>query len=235
MAQLTALREQKSHQLMPCDQWPLFDISASRLPDGTVRLHVSFDLLIMDAWSITLFWRELEERYYHADYQPESVAITFRDYVLAEQRLEQSAAYQRARDYWLKRVDTFPSAPSLPQRIAPQSLEHRRFIRRETTIPNAVWRKLKDAAARQGLTPSTILLTAYTEILANWSETPHFCLNLPAFNRLEVHPQVDQVMGDFTSVLLFEADLRQEETFTQRAKKRKNASGTIFLPCSTAA
>lgn len=219
VAQLTALREQKSHQLMPCDQWPLFDISASRLPDGTVRLHVSFDLLIMDAWSITLFWRELEERYYHADYQPESVAITFRDYVLAEQRLEQSAAYQRARDYWLKRVDTFPSAPSLPQRIAPQSLEHRRFIRRETTIPNAVWRKLKDAAARQGLTPSTILLTAYTEILANWSETPHFCLNLPAFNRLEVHPQVDQVMGDFTSVLLFEADLRQEETFTQRAKK----------------
>ncbi|HBR0883715.1 TPA: amino acid adenylation domain-containing protein [Klebsiella pneumoniae] len=215
---LADLRERKSHQMMPCEQWPLFDISASRLPDGTVRLHVSFDLLIMDAWSITLFWRELEERYYHTDYQPETVDITFRDYVLAEQRLEHSTAYQRARDYWLQRVDTFPSAPSLPQRIAPQNLEHRRFVRRETTIPNAVWRKLKDTAARQGLTPSTILLTAYTEILANWSETPHFCLNLPAFNRLEVHPQVDKVMGDFTSVLLFEADLREDETFLQRAR-----------------
>ncbi|EMX5239141.1 non-ribosomal peptide synthetase, partial [Klebsiella pneumoniae] len=55
-------------------------------------------------------------------------------------------------------------------------------------------------------------------ILANWSETPHFCLNLPAFNRLEVHPQVDKVMGDFTSVLLFEADLREDETFLQRAR-----------------
>ena len=47
-SQLGALRERMSHQVLPADQWPLFEIRATRLDDRITRLHFSFDLLVGD-------------------------------------------------------------------------------------------------------------------------------------------------------------------------------------------
>jgi amino acid adenylation domain-containing protein len=215
---LSAWREGKSHQVMDYRQWPLFDLSISHMPDSTSRLHISFDLLILDAWSITLFWSELEACYQDASYQPERCDVEFRDYVLAEQRLEASGAFATAKAYWQSRIAGFPSAPALPLIADPDTLEQHRFVRRETRLPADVWHQIKKSASCHGVTASTLLLTAYSEVLAVWAESPHFCLNLPAFNRLEVDPGIYNVMGDFTSVLLFEADLREESTFIDRAR-----------------
>ena len=51
-AQLEAIRERMSHQVLPSDQWPLFDFRATCLDGGRVRLHISYDLLVFDAWSL---------------------------------------------------------------------------------------------------------------------------------------------------------------------------------------
>ena len=37
------LRRRMSHQVLPTDRWPLFEIRASLLSGGRVRLHMSFD------------------------------------------------------------------------------------------------------------------------------------------------------------------------------------------------
>src|SRR5262249_40150791 len=58
-AQLAALREQMAQQVLPADHWPLFDIRATRLDRQRIRLHVSIDMLIADAWSLRLLMREL--------------------------------------------------------------------------------------------------------------------------------------------------------------------------------
>ncbi len=55
---LLEVRGRMSHQVLPADRWPLFEIAVSRL-DDRVRLHVSLDLLIGDAWSFGILGREL--------------------------------------------------------------------------------------------------------------------------------------------------------------------------------
>lgn len=52
------------------------------------------------------------------------------------------------------------------------------------------------------LTPSTALCTAYMMSLSKYSENPDVTLNLTMFNRQPIHPDVQQVLGDFTNIAL---------------------------------
>src|SRR5205807_1568985 len=61
--ELQAVRRRMSHQVLPADRWPLFEVRASRLPGGGTRFHVSFDFLIGDAWSCQILLRELSALY----------------------------------------------------------------------------------------------------------------------------------------------------------------------------
>jgi amino acid adenylation domain-containing protein len=58
---------------------------------------------------------------------------------------------------------------------------------------------------------------AFAEALACWSGSRHFTLNMMISNRLPLHPQVDQLVGNFAALVFLEIDLRGEGTFAQRA------------------
>src|SRR5436305_1996512 len=81
------------------------------------------------------------------------------------------------------------------------------------------WQRLKARGAQAGLTPSGILLAAFAEVLAVWSKTPRFCINLTLFNRLPLHKQVNEIVGDFTSLLLLQVDYSLPDLFEQRARR----------------
>jgi pyochelin synthetase len=60
-------------------------------------------------------------------------------------------------------------------------------------------------------------MAAYAEALAAWSADPRFTLNITLFNRPPVHPQVNQVVGDFTTLVLLEAGAAPDQPFEDRA------------------
>ena len=82
-----------------------------------------------------------------------------------------------------------------------------------------LWEKLKQRAIQNNITPSGLLLAAFAEILTFWSNSPQFTLNLTLFNRLLLHPQVNQLVGDFTSSTLLAIDNSGKDIFTTRAKR----------------
>ena len=207
-----------SHQVLAADQWPLFDIRATRLSAANSRLHVSLDLLILDAWSIFLFFSEWHRFYDDATYNPAPLRLSFRDYALAEQEWKSSRSYMNSYAYWMRRVDDLPAAPELPLRPLLDGRSKPEFSRREARIPKAVWVQLKNRARERGVTPSTLLLAAYSEVLARWSRTPHFSVNVTIANRMPFHPDVNHLIGDFTTPMLQEIDRRESSlTFAEFA------------------
>src|SRR5262249_45593760 len=94
-----------------------------------------------------------------------------------------------------------------------------RFVHREARLDQAHWKRLKARGAKAGLTPSGILLSAFAEILAVWSKSPRFSINLSLFNRLPLHPQVNSIVGDFTSLIVLAVDNSESETFEDRARR----------------
>ncbi|HXM59150.1 MAG TPA: amino acid adenylation domain-containing protein, partial [Candidatus Dormibacteraeota bacterium] len=217
---LCELRERLSHEVRPTDRWPLFDVRASLLDGGRVRLHVSLDLLIADVWSCRLLLDEWAAEYA----EPGSAgaarpALGFRDYVLAERGVETTERYRRARAYWLERLDALPPAPDLPLRKAPESVRRPRFRRRSVALDAATWARLRERAAVIGVTPTTVVLAAFARALAAWSRSPRFTLNLTLFNRHPLHRDVDRVVGDFTSVNLLEVDLTEPDGLAAVAER----------------
>jgi amino acid adenylation domain-containing protein len=217
-ARLEAIRAEMSHQVLPSDRAPLFEIRASRLDEQRTRLHLSFDVLTSDARSFNILFEELRQIYEDAGVSFRSLELSFRDYVLATATLPNSELWRRARDYWLNRLATLPPAPELPLAKNPSSVRDVRFVRRSGRLEAECWRRLKARAGQAGLTPSGLLLAAYAEVLSVWSKNSRFTINLTLFNRLPLHPQVNEVIGDFTSVMMLEVDSAAQPTFQTRAR-----------------
>lgn len=215
-------RDALSHQVLKADQWPLFEVRATRLPSQRLRLHVSLDLLILDAWSIFLFFKEWHQLYLRPDQPRAPFEISFREYVLADLELQKSSAAQQAHEYWLERIEHLPAAPALPLRSDLSARQSPRFSRREARLPRERWQKLRANASTKGLTASGLLLSCYSEVLARWSSTPHFTLNVTVSHRQNMHREVNDLLGDFTSLVMEEVDWRDaNSTFLERATRQQ--------------
>ncbi|MEV6596474.1 amino acid adenylation domain-containing protein [Actinoplanes sp. NPDC051346] len=215
---LAEQREQLSHEVMQPDVWPLFQVRVTRISDAVSRVHVSFDLLIFDARSARVFTQELAGFYRDPDLRLPPLELSFRDYVLAERAEQQaSPAHAAAVDYWHDRIDELPPAPELPYLRGLTTVADPRFVRHAGSLEPDKWRRLRQTAARYGITPSALLLAVYAEVLATWSTGRRFTINLTLFNRPPLHAQLNDILGDFTSGLLLAVD-GASDTFADRAR-----------------
>ncbi|MFA1029137.1 bactin non-ribosomal peptide synthetase [Pseudomonas syringae pv. helianthi] len=194
-----ALRERLSHQVLDAGQWPLFD--AQIVEDGSShsRIFISLDNLLLDGMSMQILLAELEALYLHPEQVLAPVDIGFRDYQRLRASLPPSPGAQA---YWQRRLDDLPPAPRLPLRCAPGDVGTPHFVRLAERLPAACWERLKDQAHRHQLTPSGLLLSAFSAVLSAWSSQRELSLNLTLFDRQPLHPHIDRVLGDFTSLLL---------------------------------
>lgn len=218
-AQLEAIRDRLSHQVLPLDRWPLFEICASQLSDRRTRLHLSIDALCIDGWSFQILFRDVLRFYREPNAELPPLQLSFRDCVLAATALENSPLFQQSLDYWRDRLKTLPPAPELPLAQHPNALTQPRFKRWSDRLDLPTWQRLKTRTARANLTPTGLLLAAYAEVLSLWSKTPRFTLNVPRFNRLPLHPQIEEIIGEFASFTLLAVDHSQRESFEVRAKR----------------
>ncbi|MGD1897769.1 MAG: amino acid adenylation domain-containing protein [Phormidesmis sp.] len=212
-----AFRNRLAHQVFTPEQWPLFNIEAALLPGDKVRFFVSFDVLIGDAWSFQLLGKEMAQLI-KGEALP-SISLSFRDYVVAQQAFQETSAYDEALSYWQSRISTLPSAPALPLTTAPSQIKVPRFERWSGRLEAADWKRLKHLANEASLTPSGVVLAAFSEVLTAWSQSPRFTLNLTLFDRLPLHPEVNRIVGDFTASTLLAIDNSAHESFTERARR----------------
>ncbi|MEY2843144.1 MAG: hypothetical protein RI920_1181, partial [Pseudomonadota bacterium] len=110
-----------------------------------------------------------------------------------------------------------PGAPELPL-LTPTGPQAHRYQRRSLQLDAARWATLRRLARGLGVTPAMLLLRAYGEVLGLFAREPRFTLMLTLFNRPALHPQVDQVVGDFTAVLPLAMDLREGD-FAQAVRR----------------
>ncbi|WP_340620554.1 non-ribosomal peptide synthetase/type I polyketide synthase [Xenorhabdus siamensis] len=215
---LAQRRHTLSYQVPPAEQWPLFEVSVSLLPNGRCRLHMNLDLLQFDVQSFRIMMDDLQ-RAYHQQQPLAPQTFTFRDYVMAEQAQRESKEWRASWAYWQEQLFSLPPAPrlplnpQLPQRSQPQ------FTTYEGWLAQSDWQVLKQSWKKWGVTPSAGLLTLFAHTLEWYSRHPLFTLNLTFFNRQPFHPEVQELIGDFTSVILMDFDLRK--TASLRASMEK--------------
>ncbi|MEM7350266.1 MAG: amino acid adenylation domain-containing protein, partial [Acidobacteriota bacterium] len=215
---LAERREEMSHQMLATDRFPLFDLRATLLAEGRLRLHMSVDGLLYDAWSSRILEFELPLLYLEPDIELRTLGLSFRDYVQTMEKMQDTPIYQSSLDYWQERVKTLPPAPQLPESRHGAG-EDTGFSRWRERLEPEIWGKVKEYGTRRGVTPSAVVLTAFSEILATWSKSSDFTINMTLFNRQPIHPYVDRIVGDFTSLTMHEINDALSGSFEDRARR----------------
>ncbi|MGW0160495.1 non-ribosomal peptide synthetase [Mycobacterium sp. NPDC003323] len=210
--QLERIRDAKSHQLLDNE---VLQISLSLLADGRTRLHVDMDMQAADAVSYRNFMADLAAFYRGADLPP--LGYTYREY---RNRLTSSTPPPSATDrqWWAERVPELPEPPALPLVPRDQQANPLRNIRLWHIFDVETRDALYAAAHRRGITPAMAVAAAYSNALARWSTDSRFLLNLPMFGREPYHPDVDKLVGCFTSSLMLDIDLTETATPAARAR-----------------
>lgn len=216
-AALLRLRRDVSHRLLPLDHWPLFEVQAARLDGERIRLFICFDMLIADAASMVMVSRDWERFYTDAAWSPPPLELSYRDFARHERAQQQHPAWQRDNAYWKRRLNDLPGPPALPLAMAPAALKQPRFHRHEARLEPARWARLKAEARQRGATASVLLMTAFGDVLRAWSGQAEFTLNLTMFTRDAAHPELPQLVGDFTSTNLLA--MRTGESFADRLRQ----------------
>ena len=214
---LEEIRAQISHEMLSEEEWPLFKIRATLIDKQTTRLHLSFYALISDAWSLMLLKQQWQQLYTNSALVLPKIEISFRDYVISCLSLKEKPEYQLSKEYWTDRE--LPAAPELPLSFNLSSVVRPIVKRYRAKLKTQEWEQIKQKAMAAQLTPSIVLLTAFTDILNFWSKNSDFTVNLTTFNRPPLHPDLLKVVGDFASVTLLEVSNRENNTFIARAQK----------------
>jgi pyochelin synthetase len=219
-AELLAMREQMTSRVFRTDQWPCLDVRAVSLDGDRMRIFVCVDLIMADSGSTHILARDLARFYIDPDADAEPFELSYRDYVVAKTALKGTETHRRAVEYWQSIIETLPPAPELPLARSPESVARPRFTRiKELALDQAAWRRLKERTVKAGLSPATVLLTVFADVLAVFSKSKKFTINAPFPNRLPLHPQVKELVGNFTCVNFIRVDATKEDTFIVRARQ----------------
>ena len=147
--------------------------------------------------------------------------IEFKTSELDIERLEKAINIVITRAYWLNRIKDLPESPTLPKdgRAADKGKDPREFYRFQRRIDKTIWERIKRTSGEYGVTVSAVLIGLYAEVIARWSENKHFIINLPVQNRNSMISDIDNIVGDFTTVNLLEVNLTRSISFVERVKE----------------
>ena len=206
------LRDKMSHRIFDTAAWPLFEIKALELEDNKKLLLLDFDMLIADAASLQIILNDWIDFYNDDTLEVKKFDYTFKNYISDYKALKKSDLYKRDKKYWLDKLEEFPSAPVLPMLKQADELEDVHFNRVEFELSNKEWKSIKEVAKENSLTASSLICAIYCEVLAQYSNKNRFALNLATFNRYPFNKDVEHLVGDFTSVVLLDVDLKQGDS-----------------------
>ena len=215
---LTQVRKEMSRQVLNAEKWPLFDLKITIMDKKKSRLHINFDNLILDGWSMFALLDEMAKRYRANEYREKELEISFRDYVISLNEMRKTEKYERDKAYWLERLNNFSYAPKLPLVKKESELVDNIFCRRTVHLEKNEWEKIKNLSKDNGITPTVFFLTVFSDCLRRWSYNKNFALNLTQFERTFQHPEINELVGDFTNLTLLEIRYINGTSFIERAK-----------------
>ena len=194
------LRYNNQTRLRDLENWPLFDVKNICIDTCENFLLVDIEMIIVDGMSLQLILKDFWDIYSNSKFDVQEI-----DYLKCAKSVRETRdkrKYEIDKEYWMQRLPLIPNAPKLPEcKIWDESNICSRLQRK---IEKEEWAALEKMAKDSGVTVSIVLLYAYLLTLARWSEEPQFTINVTLSSRPYTVRDIEKVVGDFTTNILFD-------------------------------
>ncbi|SHO52331.1 non-ribosomal peptide synthetase [Anaerocolumna xylanovorans] len=219
--ELLKIRGELSHRKMKTELGQVAGLAIALLSGENSKIYFDIDLLICDVQSFQIILRDLSTVYVNKEKPPVNPLWLFTKYINTLDTKD-SIEWMRAKKYWQNRLDTLPLRPELPLLKYPEDIRYPKYIRRSKFCEAEIWKRIKEIAAELAVTPAMILLTVYAEVLDYWSSNSEFLINIPLFDRNTQIDGIEDVVADFTNLLLLAVNCKEKHTFIDLLKSIKN-------------
>ncbi|WP_231890059.1 GNAT family N-acetyltransferase [Ralstonia solanacearum] len=172
--------------------WPHAELRVSPLDGQRSLVHLVVDLLVADLPSRDLLIRQLLNLYHGRP--PAPLSIGFGGYIAAQEPHKRSPAAQHAARYWQETFRLLPQGPL----VSGDKAATGRHLEYEHCLD--CWPALLASAGRAGISADALLISAYAWSIAEHGSRQPFTLVAPGWRRPAVHPEIDALVGDFTTL-----------------------------------
>ena len=133
-----AIKKELDHKIYDTNLWPLYTVKVSDMGEYAI-MHFSIDFLVADWLSIWTVLSEFEKLYFGKKKELPEVDVTFRDYLMAEQKMKQGVKAYRDKKYWLSRIQNMPLAPELPISLKAEKTTPRFIVSLGGATEGGIW------------------------------------------------------------------------------------------------
>ncbi|MFB7668626.1 amino acid adenylation domain-containing protein [Kitasatospora sp. NPDC056138] len=210
-ARVAEARQRLSHHRYPPGAWPAYRIEVTRTADGRAVVHFSVDAMLTDGHGLEVLLDDWWHWYRDPGWEPEPVPFSVRDCVLALARHRTTPAYRADAEYWTRRLAELPPGPRvLASAAATRPDGPDCFLRTPRTgrLDAKDWQALREGALDWGVSPTSLVLTVFTEVLGGADPDGPLTLVLTASDRLRLPAAADRLVGPFTSTVVFVTEAR---------------------------
>ncbi|MEE8059880.1 MAG: amino acid adenylation domain-containing protein, partial [Pseudomonadales bacterium] len=217
---LSNTRKSMMRSELPLDSWPWLELKVSVWNEnGTqkARMHYNHNNFFSDGMGLTTLLGEVDQFYQDPSLTLPPLTLGIRDAVKVIDQLANSEKGLADKRYWEDRLPSLPGPPELPVISTANRRIRSCLNRRECFLSAERWSRFKATASELGLTPSGAVFSVYAEILSAWSNQRHFVLSNMVTRRLDIHPDIMKIVGNFASLYPLEIDFREGKSFVERA------------------
>lgn len=216
-AYLLKKRERIFNTLFDVKKLPLVRFETTRCSEDKVILHFSHEGMIIDGWSHEVVIYDLDRFYCHPDEEYKAPEIRFLDYVNYLEKIKETKKYKEDREYWLNMIsENFPK-PSLPLKQDPSKVKEVNTRQVVRYINKEVWENVKQFAYKNKLTPFSVIFTAFGRSVLKYCNDDKFLINMPVSIRPNIHPEIDDLIGECSNFFLFNFDASGNRSLLENA------------------
>ncbi|HGM5491389.1 TPA: amino acid adenylation domain-containing protein [Serratia fonticola] len=208
-------RRMENQQLLRDKGYPC-EISLTLLPGQASRLHIDLDMIAADAISFRIVVEDLARFYQQPPpYCPPVMEVAWFRYLT--QRTSDPlllSARERDRAWWRQRLPDIPPAPHI-------ACTNRQCQTRRMTTPLTVQTShaLQHCARQHHLTLSSLFLALFSLTMVEGFKQPALRINVPTFFRDPEIAGGADIVGDFSDLLIFSADLHSDKTLLHHCQR----------------
>ncbi|AZE49483.1 Polyketide synthase [Pseudomonas chlororaphis] len=223
-------REQVQQALQTAHRQP-FDLQRGALSRLRLFICGEHDTLVLwtvhhlvsDAWSQWLLLDELLGGYAALcrgeQPRPAPLTASFADFVREEETFLLSAAGQRQRDFWKRRLADPQVRLNLPLDFPRPKAQTFNGASVAIQCDSALSEGIKALAQREGVTVFTVLLAAYQCLLGRYSSDRQVWIGSPVSGRID--QRFNPLVGYFVNSVVLAADLRANPSFSELLQQQK--------------
>lgn len=229
-AQVQKLVREESVRLFDLSQLPLVRWTLVRIEEQDYELiHVEHHL-VHDGWSLNVFLREFIALYRaFAAGQPSPLpepSIQFADFVAWHRQWMQSGVQEQQLRYWQQKLQGAPTFLALPTDYPRPSVQRFKGSAIRVALPKQLYLDLRDISKRENTTLYTVMLAAFSMLMARYANQDDFCLGSAIANRR--WKETEDLLGMLVNNIVLRIQLGEVSTLRDLLRQLRTLTAEAY-------